>query len=403
MNIFRNTGCSSGFCSNNCGNNWQDCGNSCCMPSCSCQPGGQICPDTITIGTTITGAPGTEARVTNSGTPQNPVLNFIIPQGATGQQGPQGIQGPQGPQGIQGVQGEPGATGPQGPAGAAGPQGPQGPTGPTGPQGPAGAGLETVTAFVPGTLYPRGAMVFYNGSLYQTAVQNPIGTPGSSADYNLISVAGPTGATGPAGAQGPAGATGPTGPAGPQGATGATGPTGPAGPVGPQGEGGPTGPAGAVGAQGAEGPTGPTGPTGPAGSPPALNALYATNTGSQTASSTGDPLTFDTNQVEQGSVITHTASTSDFSLTENGIYRITYAAVVTNTSGTGTVGLEVKNAGATVPGSVKEVNIPTTSNTATIGSTMLVNISSAPATITVNATQNNTTVTQAAIEIQKLN
>ena len=106
MNIFRNTGCSSGFCSNNCGNNWQDCGNSCCMPSCSCQPGGQICPDTITIGTTITGAPGTEARVTNSGTPQNPVLNFIIPQGATGQQGPQGIQGPQGPQGIQGVQGE---------------------------------------------------------------------------------------------------------------------------------------------------------------------------------------------------------------------------------------------------------------------------------------------------------
>ena len=90
--------------------------------------------------------------------------------------------------------------------------------------------------------------------------------------------------------------------------------------------------------------------------------------------------------MEQGSVITHTASTSDFSLTENGIYRITYAAVVTNTSGTGTVGLEVKNAGATVPGSVKEVNIPTTSNTATIGSTMLVNISSAPATITVNST-----------------
>lgn len=88
MNIFRNTGCSSGFCPDSCGNSCQDCGNSCqncgnscCgMPGCPCTP---VCPDTITIGTTITGAPGTEAQVTNSGTPQNPVLNFVIPQGAT--------------------------------------------------------------------------------------------------------------------------------------------------------------------------------------------------------------------------------------------------------------------------------------------------------------------------------
>lgn len=84
MNIFRNTGCSSGFCPDSCGNSCQDCGNSCqncgnscCgMPGCPCTP---VCPDTITIGTTITGAPGTEAQVTNSGTPQNPVLNFVIP------------------------------------------------------------------------------------------------------------------------------------------------------------------------------------------------------------------------------------------------------------------------------------------------------------------------------------
>lgn len=66
MNIFRNTGCSSGFCPDSCGNSCQDCGNSCqncgnscCgMPGCPCTP---VCPDTITIGTTITGAPGTEA------------------------------------------------------------------------------------------------------------------------------------------------------------------------------------------------------------------------------------------------------------------------------------------------------------------------------------------------------
>ena len=29
MNIFRNTGCSSGFCPDSCGNSCQDCGNSC--------------------------------------------------------------------------------------------------------------------------------------------------------------------------------------------------------------------------------------------------------------------------------------------------------------------------------------------------------------------------------------
>ena len=110
MNIFRNTGCSSGFCPDSCGNSCQDCGNSCqncgnscCgMPGCPCTP---VCPDTITIGTTITGAPGTEAQVTNSGTPQNPVLNFVIPQGATGPQGPQG------PAGASGTAGSPGRSG----------------------------------------------------------------------------------------------------------------------------------------------------------------------------------------------------------------------------------------------------------------------------------------------------
>ncbi len=39
---------------------------------------------TITIGTTTTGAPGTQASVTNVGTPQNAILNFVIPQGSPG-------------------------------------------------------------------------------------------------------------------------------------------------------------------------------------------------------------------------------------------------------------------------------------------------------------------------------
>ncbi len=52
------------------------------------------------MGTTDTGEPGTAAIVSNSGTPQNAVLNFVIPRGATGVTGPAGAAGATGPTGI---------------------------------------------------------------------------------------------------------------------------------------------------------------------------------------------------------------------------------------------------------------------------------------------------------------
>ena len=48
---------------------------------------------TVTVGSTVTGAPGTNAMVTNSGTAQNAVLNFVIPRGATGATGATGQPG----------------------------------------------------------------------------------------------------------------------------------------------------------------------------------------------------------------------------------------------------------------------------------------------------------------------
>ena len=72
----------------------------------------------VEIGTTTTGPAGSNASVTNSGTPENAILNFTIPQGATGPKGDIG---------------ETGATGPKGDTGATGPQGPQGYQGPAGP------------------------------------------------------------------------------------------------------------------------------------------------------------------------------------------------------------------------------------------------------------------------------
>ena len=43
---------------------------------------------TLAVGTVTTGDPGSGASVTNSGTPQNAILDFTIPQGATGPTGP---------------------------------------------------------------------------------------------------------------------------------------------------------------------------------------------------------------------------------------------------------------------------------------------------------------------------
>jgi hypothetical protein len=60
---------------------------------------------TITIGTTTTGYPGTNAIVSNSGTSNNVILNFTIPRGADGPQGPQGNKGDKGNKGNDGADG----------------------------------------------------------------------------------------------------------------------------------------------------------------------------------------------------------------------------------------------------------------------------------------------------------
>ena len=51
---------------------------------------------TVQVGTTTTGAPGTNASVTNAGTESNAVLNFVIPAGATGENGADGANGADG-------------------------------------------------------------------------------------------------------------------------------------------------------------------------------------------------------------------------------------------------------------------------------------------------------------------
>ena len=99
------------------------------------QNGGVGATVSVKVNSTTTGAPGTDALVTNSGNEVNVKLDFVIPRG---EKGDKGDPGETGAQGIQGEKGEKGDTGPQGLQGIQGPKGDTGETGPRGPQGATG-------------------------------------------------------------------------------------------------------------------------------------------------------------------------------------------------------------------------------------------------------------------------
>ena len=312
-----------------------------CPPSCIPSPVlPEHCSSPVAIGQTITGQPGTAAAVHNSGTSCRPVLNFTIPQGGTGPEGPAGPQGPVGPEGPQGAAGADGAQGIQGPMG---PQGSQGPAGPTGPMG----------------------------------------------------LTGPIGATGPTG---PMGLTGPAGPTGPMGLTGPTGATGPAGPTGPMGL---TGPIGATGPTGPMGPAGPTGPMGPAGSAPAAELLHSVHVPAQEPEDAGLPLIFNTNQVQAGTSITHTAGTGVFSIVRSGIYQILYSVTATDAAAHKTVTVELRNTGVSIPGSRTSGSTPMSTGTASLSASIILNVTGT-ASISLVPVTADSTFTNASIQLIRL-
>ena len=227
---------------------------------------------TIQVGTVSTGEPGTEASVTNGGTENAAVFNFIIPRGEQGIQGPQGDPGPKG---EQGVQGEPGAVftpavsaegvlswtndgnlqNPD-PVNIKGPQGEQGIQGIKGDTGLAA----TIQVGTVSTGAAGSSVSIINSGNENAAILD------FTIPQGIQGIQGPKGDQGQTGAQGPQGNPGyyftPSVSAegilswtnngdldnpvsvnvkGPQGIQGKTGPQGPQGQTGPQGEKGETG------------------------------------------------------------------------------------------------------------------------------------------------------------------
>lgn len=239
----------------------------------------------VDVGETLTGEPGTDAEVENTGTAQNVVLKFTIPrgekgekgeQGEPGERGPAGERGPEGPQGAEGPRGAQGLPGEKGEKGDPGEQGPAGERGPEGPQGEPGESAtvtvgETVTgepgtpAKVENTGTAQNAILKFTipkgekgdpgtggggGSTVSVDVGETVtGDPGTNAnventgdDQNVVLKF-----TIPRGDKGEPGERGETGAKGDKGDPGAQGERGP---EGPQGEQGPAGENGAPGAKG---------------------------------------------------------------------------------------------------------------------------------------------------------
>ena len=182
----------------------------------------------VTVGETTTGAAGTPANVTNSGTESHPVLNFTIPRGETGPQGPVGERGPAGERGPQGPAGERGPAGPKGEpgvsvtvgtttTGAAGTQAsvtnsgtdsdpilnftiPQGERGPAGAPGPENLVIVTATAsttvqgeYIPDTTYTKALADIQANKAVMIKLENVPGRyyiPYSSSNAEILASAG---------------------------------------------------------------------------------------------------------------------------------------------------------------------------------------------------------------------
>ncbi|MGG0086229.1 collagen-like protein, partial [Bacillus anthracis] len=131
----------------------------------------------------------------------------------------------------------------------------------------------------------------------------------------------------------------------------------PAGPAGPAGATGATGPAGPAGATGATGPAGATGATGPTGPLVTANNARITNPAIVQVGA-GGAVPLSTNNLINGTAITHVPGSTDIILAPNQTYFVSYEASTNlGFANQGTSILQLNLDGALVGGTQSEFNL----------------------------------------------
>ena len=219
--------------------------------------------------------------------------------------------------------------------------------------------------------------------------------------------AGPTGPQGPAGQQGPtgpSGATGATGPTGPSGATGATGPTGPTGATGATGPTGPSGATGATGPTGPSGATGATGATGPTGPSAPLETISAYTTPTSPVQDNA-AAEFDLTGQQNGDALTHTAGSSDITINQPGTYLATFSGSVSPSSDASypvSNLLTLQLNGTNIPGAAAQHVFNASGETSSQTISAIFNVTSTPATLSVNSSGGTFNLSNYSLNAYKL-
>ena len=156
-----------------------------------------------------------------------------------------------------------------------------------------------------------------------------------------------------------------------------------------------------MGLTGPAGATGPTGPMGPAGSAPAAELLHSVHVPAQEPEDAGLPLIFNTNQVQAGTSITHTAGTGVFSIVRPGIYQILYSVTATDAAAHKTVTVELRNTGVSIPGSRTSGSTPMSTGTASLSASIILNVTGT-ASISLVPVTADSTFTNASIQLIRL-
>lgn len=158
------------------------------------------------------------------------------------------------------------------------------------------------------------------------------------------------------------------------------------------------------GPPGPMGPAGPTGPAGPAGTTTVSDLLSAYSTPSAPGTS-GSPLKFDLNGATIGTNITHTAGSTDFTISAPGTYYVAFHGNVAPASGVTfplSVLLSLQLNGTDVPGAFAQHTFTAAGTNATMSFSFPVQVTAVPATLRVMAQGGNFLYSGVSLTIIKL-